>query len=146
MEVFPCPLCERHMNREGTPFDDPTRTQAHITGAHDAAHSVSVDADLLDEIRAGATELEFEDMEVHNPAPFVSENTVDQSQIEAMDQVIDMQARAIGELTVAVERLMLAVETGKQKSAQEAMAEGKSNVQFDLLDGYKEAYEQEGTL
>jgi hypothetical protein len=151
MRVYPCPLCGRQQNRNGVPFDDPTQTTAHITGAHDAAHSVTVGDDLREEIESAGVEVDGSDMQTHNPAPFVGNPDSDdierlEERLDAQQTVIDMQARAIGELTANIERLLFTVDRGRYKEVNEAVSAGEASAEFDLLDGYKEAYEQGGTL
>lgn len=43
--VYPCPLCDRRVNRTGEPFEDPSQTQVHIDGAHDSIHAGESGAD-----------------------------------------------------------------------------------------------------
>lgn len=43
-ETYACPACDRSENRSGEPFTDPTQVEAHIEGAHDAAHDIDPEA------------------------------------------------------------------------------------------------------
>ena len=151
MRVYPCPLCGRQQNRNGVPFDDPTQTTAHITGAHDAAHSVTVGDDLREEIESAGVEVDGSDMQTHNPAPFVGNTDSEaierlEERLDAQQTVIDEQARAIGELTANVERLLLAIDRSQYRAAMEAISEGKSTVDFEMLRDYQRRFLQGGTL
>lgn len=56
--VYPCPVCGREANRGGEKFTDPSQTEAHIDGSHDAAHAEvsSDDTEIVPETRADGGE------------------------------------------------------------------------------------------
>lgn len=56
MNVYPCPLCGRERNRQGRPFNDPSVTMAHVTGAHDAVHKDQRGEQYREEIESGKRE------------------------------------------------------------------------------------------
>lgn len=49
--VHLCPLCNRAVNRQGEPFDEPYKTRAHIDGAHDEQHEGERGREYIDRIR-----------------------------------------------------------------------------------------------
>lgn len=80
-KVYPCPLCGRSVNRQGTPFTDPSQTMSHINGAHDARHTDESGDEHAEEIRENAEELDDVVSQLEETDEDTAENT---EMVEAM--------------------------------------------------------------
>lgn len=149
MQVYPCPICGRESNRRGKPFDDPTATEAHITGSHNGDHAGVRGEEKRDDI--GPVERDEADREP-SVGPDIAgvraqveslEDEIDRLEhennhgmgqiLEDVDELhdrLDEHERMIGELVEWVQILTLAVDKTELKNA-EAVQENEPVVPID---------------
>lgn len=148
--VYPCPLCGRTVNRQGTPFTDPSQTMSHINGAHDARHKNESGEDYAEEVQENAEELDeavgqlAEDNEPIGPES--DEPTVDIEELGGEIAVSEAVTDAFELASLAFENAEDGASAGPVAALEETVEQQQEQI-GELYEQFEELVEQlDGTV